>query len=114
MVDVTFGRNASYAAADTGDYARLRLYQIPWRPMKNATYILPRVPAAGRPEMIAWEQPTSTSLPGFSAVCWYFGKVRQLGRYLGLFLVCFSHAPPTHTHTSTITTTATHRRARAP
>ena len=74
MVDVTFGQNASYAAADAGEYDHIRLWQTPWRPMKQPTYILPPLGQGGRPETIDWATPSNASLPGFSAVCWYFGK----------------------------------------
>jgi hypothetical protein len=71
MVDVTFARNESYAAADAGNYSDVRMFQIPWRPMANATYILPRSSSAHRPTQIHWEAPSSTTLPAFSAECWY-------------------------------------------
>ena len=32
------------------------------------------LPGPASPEAINWAAPSSKSLPGFSAVCWYFGK----------------------------------------
>lgn len=74
MVDATFGRNESYAEADAGKYSQIRLWQTPWRPRTNATYILPPMGQGGRPQTINWLSPSNTSLQDFSAVCWYYGK----------------------------------------
>ena len=71
MVEVTFARNQTYASADAGDYSRVRLWQTPWRPMKQPTYILPPLGHGGRPQTVNWASPSNVSLPAFSAVCWY-------------------------------------------
>jgi hypothetical protein len=52
MVDVTFARNESYAAVDAGNYSNIRMFQVAWRPMKNATYILPQSSTANRPKQV--------------------------------------------------------------
>ena len=75
-VSQTFSRNDSFAAADAGDYAHIKLFQTRWRPRQNETWILP---ADGRSTAIAWEPASRHSLPAFSAVCWYFGATLDKG-----------------------------------
>lgn len=84
-VSQTFARNASFAAADSGDYDRLALFQTWWRPRKTATYILPPGgPGTTMPRQTKWHAPCGmhncsgkilkNSINGFSAACWYFLK----------------------------------------
>jgi hypothetical protein len=75
-VSQTFSRNESFAAADTGDYSHIKLFQTRWRPRTNETWVLP---ADGSSTEIGWEAVTRQSLPRFSAVCWYFGAELDKG-----------------------------------
>jgi hypothetical protein len=73
----TFSRNDSYADADAGKYPNVRLFQTWWRANKRPEYILPRFKPAdvqSQARAVNWTSPSSTTLPYFSAACWYFGK----------------------------------------
>ena len=81
----TVSRNESYAAAATGKYDHVRLYQAGWRMgRKTPTWIMPQKPddSQGYPQQ-SWQLPRgcsdhtggpTCSLQRFSAMCWYFGK----------------------------------------